>query len=227
MLGLLTYPVLVEPALAVGAQAGLWSGGYALFVLACLGSAWLGWKASGSALRAGAPGTSVDDDSPRPSAAECLLWIGLSATASILLLALTRHLTQDVAPVPFLWVLPLAIYLLRNYMVGLPRDIIECAKVDGASDFQIFTKIVLPLSFPALASFAIFQFLWTWNDLLVALVFLGTDDSKLVLTARLVNLLAYAALCYAALRTAHKCKPAFLCIMLLPMSLHDAPERRA
>ena len=85
--------------------------------------------------------------------------------------------------------LPLAIYLLRNYMVGLPRDIIECAKVDGASDFQIFTKIVLPLSFPALASFAIFQFLWTWNDLLVALVFLGTDDSKLVLTARLVNLM--------------------------------------
>ncbi len=85
--------------------------------------------------------------------------------------------------------LPLAIYLLRNYMVGLPRDIIENAKVDGATDFQIFLKIVLPLSFPALASFAIFQFLWTWNDLLVALVFLGTDDDTLVLTARLVNLL--------------------------------------
>jgi alpha-glucoside transport system permease protein len=85
--------------------------------------------------------------------------------------------------------LPLAIYLLRNYMAGLPRDIIENAKVDGASDFQIFTKIVLPLSFPALASFAIFQFLWTWNDLLVALVFLGTDDDTLVLTGRLVNLL--------------------------------------
>jgi ABC-type glycerol-3-phosphate transport system permease component len=65
--------------------------------------------------------------------------------------------------------LPLAIYLLRNYMVGLPRDIIENAKVDGATDFQIFVKIILPLSFPALASFAIFQFLWTWNDLLVAL----------------------------------------------------------
>ncbi|HMQ94394.1 MAG TPA: carbohydrate ABC transporter permease [Amaricoccus sp.] len=85
--------------------------------------------------------------------------------------------------------LPLAIYLLRNYMVGLPKDIIENAKVDGATDFQIFLKIVLPLSFPALASFAIFQFLWTWNDLLVALVFLGTDDQTLVLTARLVNLL--------------------------------------
>jgi alpha-glucoside transport system permease protein len=85
--------------------------------------------------------------------------------------------------------LPLAIYLLRNYMVGLPRDIIESAKVDGATDFEVFVKIVLPLSFPALASFAIFQFLWTWNDLLVALVFLGTDDQTLVLTGRLVNLL--------------------------------------
>ncbi len=85
--------------------------------------------------------------------------------------------------------LPLAIYLLRNYMVGLPRDIIENAKVDGATDFQIFTKIILPLSFPALASFAIFQFLWTWNDLLVALVFLGTGDDQLVLTGSLVNLM--------------------------------------
>lgn len=85
--------------------------------------------------------------------------------------------------------LPLAIYLLRNYMAGLPREIMESARVDGATDFQIFTKIVLPLSFPALASFAIFQFLWTWNDLLVALVFLGPQDDKLVLTGRLVNLL--------------------------------------
>ncbi|SPH17992.1 L-arabinose transport system permease protein AraQ [Defluviimonas aquaemixtae] len=85
--------------------------------------------------------------------------------------------------------LPLAIYLLRNYMAGLPREVMESARVDGATDFQIFTKIVLPLSFPALASFAIFQFLWTWNDLLVALVFLGPTDDKLVLTGRLVNLL--------------------------------------
>ena len=85
--------------------------------------------------------------------------------------------------------LPLAIYLLRNYMAGLPREVMESARVDGATDFQIFTRIVLPLSFPALASFAIFQFLWTWNDLLVALVFLGPQDDKLVLTGRLVNLL--------------------------------------
>ncbi|SIN89745.1 carbohydrate ABC transporter permease [Vannielia litorea] len=86
--------------------------------------------------------------------------------------------------------LPLAIYLLRNYMVGLPRDIIENAKVDGATDFQIFTRIVLPLSFPALASFAIFQFLWTWNDLLVALVFLiDSSGDTTVMTRQIVELL--------------------------------------
>ena len=86
--------------------------------------------------------------------------------------------------------LPLAIYLLRNYMVGLPRDIIENAKVDGATDFQIFTKIILPLSFPALASFAIFQFLWTWNDLLVAKVFLiDATGQTTVMTNQIVELL--------------------------------------
>jgi alpha-glucoside transport system permease protein len=86
--------------------------------------------------------------------------------------------------------LPLAIYLLRNYMVGLPRDIIENAKVDGATDFQIFTRIILPLSFPALASFAIFQFLWTWNDLLVAKVFLiDATGETTVMTNQIVELL--------------------------------------
>lgn len=86
--------------------------------------------------------------------------------------------------------LPLAIYLLRNYMVGLPKDIIENAKVDGATDFQIFTKIILPLSFPALASFAIFQFLWTWNDLLVAKVFLiDATGETTVMTNQIVELL--------------------------------------
>ncbi|RYH09730.1 carbohydrate ABC transporter permease [Tropicimonas sp. IMCC6043] len=86
--------------------------------------------------------------------------------------------------------LPLAIYLLRNYMVGLPRDIIENAKVDGATDFQIFVKIILPLSFPALASFAIFQFLWTWNDLLVAMVFLIDSSGRTtVMTRQIVEML--------------------------------------
>ena len=85
--------------------------------------------------------------------------------------------------------LPLAIYLLRNYMVGLPREVIESALVDGATEFQIFRKIILPLSFPALASFAIFQFLWVWNDLLVATVFLGNTREQLVMTGVLRELM--------------------------------------
>lgn len=85
--------------------------------------------------------------------------------------------------------LPLAIYLLRNYIAELPREIIESARVDGASHFDIFIKIILPLSFPALASFAIFQFLWVWNDLLVAMVFLGNGEDQLVLTGRLREML--------------------------------------
>ena len=85
--------------------------------------------------------------------------------------------------------LPLAIYLLRNYIAALPRDIIESARMDGASHFQIFTRIVLPLSLPALASFAIFQFLWVWNDFLIALVFLGKAPENIVLTIKLNDLL--------------------------------------
>lgn len=86
--------------------------------------------------------------------------------------------------------LPLAIYLLRNYMIGLPREIIESARIDGATEFQIFIKIVLPLSFPALASFAIFQFLWTWNDLLVSMVFLiDATGETTVMTKHIVELL--------------------------------------
>ncbi|MEM1366116.1 MAG: carbohydrate ABC transporter permease [Pseudomonadota bacterium] len=85
--------------------------------------------------------------------------------------------------------LPLAIYLLRNYMVGLPGEIMESARMDGATHFQVFYRIVLPLSLPALASFAIFQFLWVWNDLLVAKVFLGDGETKTVLTSALKDLL--------------------------------------
>jgi len=84
--------------------------------------------------------------------------------------------------------LPLATYLLFNYISELPRDIFEAAHVDGASHFKIFTRLVLPLSVPALASFAIFQFLWVWNDYLVALVFLGGGSQNQVLTQRLANL---------------------------------------
>ncbi len=85
--------------------------------------------------------------------------------------------------------LPFAIYLLRSYIAGLPKDLIESAQIDGANDFKIFRRVVLPLCFPALASFAIFQFLWVWNDLLVAIVFLGSGPDQLVLTGKLNALL--------------------------------------
>src|SRR5580765_2800379 len=67
--------------------------------------------------------------------------------------------------------LPFAIFLLRNFFVGLPKDILESARIDGASEVRIFLRLILPLGLPAIASLAIFQFLWTWNDLLVALTF--------------------------------------------------------
>jgi alpha-glucoside transport system permease protein len=85
--------------------------------------------------------------------------------------------------------LALAVYLLYNYISALPRDILESAFMDGASHFTVFTRLILPLSVPALASFAIFQFLWVWNDLLVAMVFLGTNPEVEVLTQRLLGML--------------------------------------
>jgi alpha-glucoside transport system permease protein len=74
--------------------------------------------------------------------------------------------------------MPLAVYILRNYMATLPRAVIESAKIDGASHFKTFWRLIIPMSVPALASFAIFQFLWVWNDYLIALVFLGAGDRE-------------------------------------------------
>jgi alpha-glucoside transport system permease protein len=67
--------------------------------------------------------------------------------------------------------LPFGIFLMRNFFIGIPRDIMESARIDGASEWRIFTRLILPLGLPAIASLAIFQFLWTWNDLIVALTF--------------------------------------------------------
>jgi len=83
--------------------------------------------------------------------------------------------------------LPLAIYILRNYMLSLPTSLIEAARVDGASYYQIFWRLVLPMSIPAIASFAIFQFLWVWNDYLIAFIFVG--EQKSVMTYKLLRLL--------------------------------------
>ena len=85
--------------------------------------------------------------------------------------------------------IPLAIYLLHNYISTIPRDIIESAFVDGASHFTIFTQLILPLSIPAIASYAIFQFLWVWSDYLVALIFIGNQSGTQVLTMRLAEII--------------------------------------
>jgi alpha-glucoside transport system permease protein len=84
--------------------------------------------------------------------------------------------------------MPLAVFLLRAYMSTLPKAVIESAKIDGANLYQTFWRLILPMSVPALASFAIFQFLWVWNDLLVALIFLGTGENEVV-TLNLSSLL--------------------------------------
>lgn len=83
--------------------------------------------------------------------------------------------------------LPLAIYILRNFMMTLPVSLIEAARIDGASYYQIFWKLIIPMSIPSIASFAIFQFLWVWNDYLIAFIFVG--EQKAVMTYKLLRLL--------------------------------------
>jgi alpha-glucoside transport system permease protein len=75
--------------------------------------------------------------------------------------------------------LPFAIFLLRNYFAGIPRDLLEAARMDGGTEFTIFRRVILPLGLPAIASLTIFQFLWVWNDLLVALVFADRNSRPL------------------------------------------------
>jgi alpha-glucoside transport system permease protein len=87
-----------------------------------------------------------------------------------------------------IFALPLAIYLLHNFMSQIPGELIESARVDGAGHVQIFSRIMLPLMGPAIAAFGIFQFLWVWNDLLVALVFGGGSLDVSPLTVRLAEL---------------------------------------
>jgi alpha-glucoside transport system permease protein len=87
-----------------------------------------------------------------------------------------------------IFALPLAIFLLHNFISEIPGEVIEAARVDGASHGQVFLRIIIPLALPALASFGIFQFLWVWNDLLVALIFSGGTSEAAPLTQRLAEL---------------------------------------
>lgn len=114
--------------------------------------------------------------------------------------------------------MPLAVYILRNYMGSLPREVIESAKVDGAGHFAIFWRLVFPLSVPALAAYTIFQFLWVWNDLLVALIFLGGGE-KAVTTIQLQSLLGDRG------QEWHLLTAGAFITMLLPMVVFFALQR--
>jgi hypothetical protein len=137
MIALLSYPVVIEPFFAVGLQAQGWSAGYVLFALAAIATGVVVYRKKSDNVE---HVRSTDVLDTRPSLRECLLWIGLAAAASILLLTMTRQLTNDVAPVPFLWVLPLSIYLLSFILCfDAPRYYVRSAFL-----------VALPLSFIAL-----------------------------------------------------------------------------
>ncbi|NTW41867.1 MAG: carbohydrate ABC transporter permease [Cellulomonadaceae bacterium] len=114
--------------------------------------------------------------------------------------------------------MPLAIFILRSYMSTLPKAVIESAKIDGASHYQTFWRLILPMSVPALASFAIFQFLWVWNDLLVALLFLGGGENEVV-TQNLASLLGQYGDRWDLLA------PGAFVSMLLPLTVFIALQR--
>jgi alpha-glucoside transport system permease protein len=114
--------------------------------------------------------------------------------------------------------LPLAIFLLRNFFITLPKDLIEAARMDGASNLMVFRRIVVPLSVPAIASFGIFQFLWVWNDLLMALIFVS-DPSKQPMTVRIPYLLSTYGQEYHLLSAA-----AFL-LMVVPLVVFFSLQR--
>jgi alpha-glucoside transport system permease protein len=114
--------------------------------------------------------------------------------------------------------LPFAIFLLRNFFITLPKDLLEAARIDGATNFEIFRKVVVPLSVPALASYGIFQFLWVWNDLLMGLIFVS-DPSKQPMTVRIPYLLSTYGQEYHLLSAA-----AFL-LMIVPLIVFFSLQR--
>ncbi len=142
MLGLLTYPVLIEPYLTSGVQAWMWSISYVAFVAVCAVVAWkaVAWKAGALESRE-SQARSATTDAPPPVWSEKLVWMGLAACASALLLAVTNHITQNIAAIPFLWVLPLSLYLL---------SFILCFDSDRWYNRWIFTRLAA-MALPAMA----------------------------------------------------------------------------
>jgi alpha-glucoside transport system permease protein len=115
--------------------------------------------------------------------------------------------------------LPFAVYLLRNFFGTLPREMLESAYLDGASPFTAFFQLVLPLSVPAIASLAIFQFMWVWDDLLVALVYLGGTPNVAPMTVAIAQLVSSLGAGWQLLTAA-----AFLS-MMLPLVIFFALQR--
>lgn len=143
MLALVSYPFLFEPRLATRPQAFSWSGGYVIFALVCAFTAWVSRGASADAMSPAAaePGHSGDAGGERPRAWQLLLWVMLATVASVLLVSVTNHMSQNVAPIPLLWVLPLAIYLL-TFIFAFESD-------------RIYQRwLFLPLLIPALGGMA-------------------------------------------------------------------------
>jgi ABC-type uncharacterized transport system permease subunit len=147
MAGLLTYPVLVEPYLTNRAQAWMWSSAYAAFAIVC---GTVAFRSRG--LRHQEVERQAGDQGPRPLLKDKLLWIGLAACPSALLLAVTNHVTQNIAPIPFLWVLPLSLYLL---------SFILCFENDRWYSRPFFATLAA-LALPAMA-FAVVNRTNFWN----------------------------------------------------------------
>jgi hypothetical protein len=140
MLALISFPFLVEPRLASRQQAILWSAGYVLFALLCAWSAWAS-RQPAPPVRVGIPEQPVPEIAPPPSISQQILWVSLAACASILLISITTHLSQNVAPIPLLWVLPLALYL-ATFIIAFESD-------------RLYQRwIVVPLLAPALVYMA-------------------------------------------------------------------------
>ena len=146
-----------------------------------------------------------------------------TSLAPLLKMAREWHLNTTI-PFGGIWLahtafgLPLAIFLLRNFFITLPKDLIEAARMDGASNFAVFRRIVIPLSVPALAAFGIFQFLWVWNDLLMALV-LVSDPSRQPMTVQITTLESTYGVEFHLLSAA-----AFL-LMIVPLIVFFALQR--
>lgn len=115
--------------------------------------------------------------------------------------------------------MPLAIYLLHNFIAGLPAELFDSATIDGASPLQCFFRVVIPLSLPAIASLVIFQFLWVWNDLLVALIYLGGAPDVAPITLKVANLVGSRGQDWELLTAA-----AFIS-MVLPLALFFSMQR--